>query len=176
MAKVYLGLGSNQQAHMHLYNALTALTRRFGSIETSPVYESRPVGFDGANFLNMVVAIDTALRPEDLLRVLKQIERENGRDLNAPRFTSRTLDIDILTYDRWTGEFGGVQLPRDEILKYAFVLKPFCDIAPHYMHPQTQKTLAEHWAEFELQDQSLWRTYFYWDGGLISRPPEACVS
>ncbi len=170
MSKVYLGLGSNLHAHKHLHNALTALARRFGSLEISPVYESRAVGFVGNNFLNLVVAIETDLEPQALVPFLKDIERNNGRDSNSPKFSDRTLDIDILVYDQWVGEAEGLSLPRAEILKHAFVLKPFADLAPDYIHPLSGRSLSEHWQDFPARDQPLWRTYFYWSGDLISRP------
>ncbi len=175
MSKVYLGLGSNLQAHKHLHNALAALAHRFGALEISPVYESRAVGFVGNNFLNLVVAIETDLEPQMLSPLLKEIERNNGRDSSSPRFSDRTLDIDILTYDQWSGEIHGLNLPRAEILKHAFVLKPFADLAPDYIHPVTGRSLIEHWQDFPAVDQPLWRTYFYWSGALISRPESGLV-
>lgn len=175
MNKVYLGLGSNLQAHKHLHNALVALTRRFGALEISPVYESQAVGFVGNNFLNLVVALETELEPQALLPILKEIEQNNGRDSHTPKFSDRTLDIDILSYDQWTGEAQGLDLPRAEILKHAFVLKPFADLAPDYVHPLTGRTLVEHWQDFPARDQPLWRTYFYWGGDLISRPESSLI-
>lgn len=157
MAKVYLGLGSNIDAPLHIGRALTALRCRFGTLQVSPVYESEAVGFDGDNFLNLVVAVDAQLSVGQLYEAMREIENDNGRDRHAPKFSGRTLDIDILLYDDYVGEVDGVVLPRDEIVKNAFVLKPLCDLAPDTVHPQYQKTFAQMWAEYDQNKQKLWQ-------------------
>ncbi len=162
MAQVYLGLGSNRTPHEYLQNALNALQHLFGHCACSPVYESKAVGFEGENFLNMVVAINTSMPLAELSSTLKNIENQNGRDRSAPRFSGRTLDIDILTYDQLLGEFDHVQLPRDEIFKHAFVLKPLSDLAPDLVIPGTRTTARALWQTFELGDQALWQTAFTW--------------
>ena len=78
------------------------------------------------------------------------------------KFASRTLDIDILTYGELTGEFDGVSLPRDEILKHAFVLRPLADLAPYAMHPQLGRTYAALFNEYRFPEQRLWQVPFVW--------------
>ena len=157
MADVFLGLGSNQDAPAMFNSALKALAAQFGTIEKSPVYESEAVGFDGTNFLNMVVRVQTSLSVGELLAALRAIEDDHGRDRSQPKFASRTLDIDILTYDRRVGEFDGVLLPRDEVLKNAFVLRPLADSWPTMTHPENNRSFAELWQAYDQSSQKLWR-------------------
>ena len=129
MTRVYLSIGSNIEPRQHVAVALDALADAFGDLVLSSVYESEAVGFDGDNFLNMVAGIDTDLAVLDLSRFLKQLEQTHGRSHQGPRFSARTLDVDILTVGDQVGEFAGVKLPRGEILKNAFVLQPLAEIA-----------------------------------------------
>lgn len=168
MTAVYLGLGSNKNAPFYLDRALTALEDSFGQLRISPVYESESVGFQGSNFFNLVVRIETALSVGDLLRELRAIENANDRDRSAPKFSSRTLDIDILLYGDWVGEFDGVLLPRQEILDNAFVLLPLCELEPELIHPVQQKSMAALWSQYDKAEQRLWRAEFFWRGARIS--------
>jgi 2-amino-4-hydroxy-6-hydroxymethyldihydropteridine diphosphokinase len=166
MPRVYLGLGSNIDRERHIRAALRALEEAFGLLLVSPVYESESVGFDGSNFYNLVVGIDTDLPVGELSTLLRGIEAANGRVRGGPRFAPRTLDIDILTYGNACGEIDGVQLPRDEILKNAFVLRPLADIAPNDRHPETVRTFLDHWEAYDHRRQKLWPIEFPLDSDL----------
>ncbi|MDT8450693.1 MAG: 2-amino-4-hydroxy-6-hydroxymethyldihydropteridine diphosphokinase [Wenzhouxiangellaceae bacterium] len=146
---VYLGLGSNTDARRHLRAAVEALKQRFGKVECSPLYRSEAVGFSGDDFLNACCRITTDLDPEALKAWLTDLEDRHGRRRDQPKFSDRSLDIDILLHGHRTGKFGDLNLPRGEILKYAHVLKPLTDLAPDLEHPQTRKTFARHWQEFQ---------------------------
>ena len=154
MARVYLGLGSNCDAEAHIVAGIKALQEAFEQIRISPVYCSRAVGFEGSDFLNCAAVIDTDLALGELKQWLTDLEDAHGRDRSQPKFSDRTLDIDILLYDDLIGEHDGLELPRDEILKYAHVLKPLADIAPDLTHPETGMRFSEHWERFE-GDRSL---------------------
>ena len=155
MAHVWLSLGSNIDRERMILAAVTALREQFGELVLSPVYETPAEGFVGEPFYNLIVGIDTDMPLLQLHRVLKAIEDQHGRLRDAAKFGSRTLDIDVLTYaDRVTDE-GGKQIPRDEILKYAFVLKPLVDVAADELHPALQVTYAELWEKFNGNKQSL---------------------
>ena len=167
MSRVYISIGSNIDRYRHVASALDALADWFGELSVSPVYESESVGFEGSDFLNLVVGIDAELSPGELSRRFKQLEAENGRRAGAPKFSPRTLDLDILTYDDRVGTVDGIELPRAEILKNAFVLRPLADLAPDTLHPACGKTYGELWQDYR-RDQKLWPVDFRWRGQLIS--------
>lgn len=156
MARVYLSLGSNIERHKHIRNALQALSGLYGQLALSNVYESEAVGFEGDNFYNLVVGFDTDLSVAELQTQIKQIEDDNGRLRDGPKFSARTLDIDILTYGDFTGVDSGVQLPRDEITKNAFVLLPLSEIAAEELHPELGLSYQELWLQYDKSKQKLW--------------------
>lgn len=168
MARVYISIGSSIEREKHVLCALDALHEWFGELLLSPVYESEAVGFVGESFLNLVVGVDTGLGVGELSVRFKQLEADNGRRRDVPKFSGRTLDLDILTYDDQVGQIDGVELPRGEILKNAFVLKPLADIAPEDRHPVCGKSYSELW-QFYDRDQKLWPIDFTWQGRVISR-------
>lgn len=169
MTRVYLSLGSNMAREQHILAALDALQAQFGALTISSVFESEAVGFDGGNFYNLVVGVDTGLSIAALSDILKTIEDDNGRCRKGPKFSSRTLDIDILTYGDLVGTEAGVDLPRDEITKNAFVLWPLAEIAPDTPHPTLNKTYRQLWTEYDKNRQRLWPVDFVWQGQRISR-------
>ena len=154
--RAWLSLGSNIEPERQIPAALESLRERFGDLVVSPIYESEAVGFSGDNFLNLVVGIMTSLPPRELADRLRQIEAEHGRVRGAGKFTSRTLDIDLLTFGEAVVDEEGIQLPRDEILRYAFVLRPLADVAPEECHPQSRRSYGELWANFDQGEQKLW--------------------
>ena len=162
MPRVYLSLGSNIDRERHLRAACVALRAAYGELVLSSVYESEAVGFDGDHFLNLVIGIDSSLSVGTLAAQLRAIEEANGRSRIGPKFSARTLDIDILTYGDASGIVDGVQLPRDEVLKNAFVLQPLAEVAGADRHPTTGKTYAEHWASYDKSRQQLWIIPFGW--------------
>ena len=149
MAKIYISLGSNIDRETNTRIGVDALRNRYGGLLLSSVYESEAVGFEGDSFFNMVIALET---DEDVFEVateLRSIEEANGRDRKAPKFSSRTLDLDLLLYDDLILNERGLQLPRDEILQRAFVLLPLSEIAPDLLHPQVAECYADLWYKFD---------------------------
>lgn len=167
-ARVYISIGSNIDRELHITSALDALAEWFGELIISPVYESEAVGFDGSPFYNLVVGVDTRWRVGELSRRFKQLEADNGRRRDVPKFSARTLDLDILTYDDAVGEVDGVELPRSEILKNAFVLWPLAEVAPDTLHPRCGQSYRQLWQDYR-SSQKLWPVDFTWQGRLISR-------
>lgn len=168
MALVYVSVGSNINRYQHISACLDALSDRFGELDISPVYESKSVGFKGSDFLNLVVGFHSPLSVAQLAVALRQIEHDNGRRRGGAKFSSRTLDIDILTYDDFVGEYAGVTLPRDEISKNAFVLLPLADIAPNVQHPTLATSYSQLWASYNKESQPLWPVEFLWRGNNLS--------
>ncbi|KAF0810628.1 7,8-dihydro-6-hydroxymethylpterin-pyrophosphokinase [Alcanivorax sp. S71-1-4] len=160
--RVYLSLGSNIDREHNIRAGLDALAAQFGDVHLSPVYESEAVGFDGEPFLNLVARIDTGLPLGELAGLLRDIEAAHGRVRGDKKFASRTLDIDVLTYGDLTGLVDGVELPRDEILKHAFVLRPLADLAPQARHPVLGETYAALLARLDMSAQKLWQVPFRW--------------
>jgi 2-amino-4-hydroxy-6-hydroxymethyldihydropteridine diphosphokinase len=155
MARAYLSLGSNLEPLRYLRAALDELRARFGVLTVSPAYRSRSVGFDGADFVNLAVGLDTDLSPDALNAWLHALEDRHGRRRDVPRYSDRTLDVDIVLYDDLVlqGE-GHLELPRKE-LRHAFVLRPIADIAPQLKHPVTGETMAALWSAFPADSEPL---------------------
>lgn len=155
MPRVYLSLGSNMQREIHIRRALQGLENHFGSLIVSPVYECPAVGFAGDDFYNLVVGFDSDRSVAQIAALLRQLEDDNGRVRGADKFAPRTLDIDLLTYGDCTGVVDGIDLPRDEILKYAFVLKPLADVAGEEKHPLTGNSYLSHWQQLAAGQNDL---------------------
>jgi len=169
VALIYLSLGSNVEAQRNIEAALDALADTFGELIISSVYESEAVGFEGDSFYNLVVGIHSAQAVGELSKILKAIEDLQGRDRTAPKFGARSLDIDILTVDDRVGVIDGVAIPRDEVLKNAFVLQPLAEIAPTTVHPQMGISFLQLWQDFDKNKQKLWPIEFIWRGENITR-------
>ena len=162
LASVYVSLGSNIQPAKHIRIAVRELHKHFGELSISRVFESEAVGFDGENFYNLVVGFNSELPVADIDHIIHNIEDEYGRDRSQPRFSARTLDIDLLLYDEAIIDAGRLQLPRDEITKNAFVLWPLAEIAPQLKHPVIKQTFNAMWEAFDKTDQALWPIAFDW--------------
>ncbi len=156
MARITVSIGSNIDRDNAIRAGVRELARRYGPLTLSSVYESEAVGFDGDNFYNLVAAFDCTLPVGELAAELRAIEEAHGRVRGDERFSPRTLDIDLLTYDALTGEHDGVQLPRDEITRNAFVLWPLAEICPEERHPLSGERYADLWAAFDKASQPLW--------------------
>ncbi|UCB56096.1 MAG: 2-amino-4-hydroxy-6-hydroxymethyldihydropteridine diphosphokinase [Thiotrichales bacterium] len=163
MVRIYISLGSNIDRESNTRAGIDALRERFGELVLSSVYESEAVGFEGDAFYNMVIACDVGEDVHTTNRVLAEIEDAHGRDRSGPRFSSRTLDLDLLLYDDLVLDENGLRLPREEILKNAFVLWPLAEIAPELVHPLAGKTYGELWAAFDKSKENLAPIEFAFD-------------
>ena len=169
MPKVFLGIGSNVQRHQHICCALDMLTESLGKLSISSVYESAAVGFNGDDFYNLVVGVETPLPLNQLIQLIKQVEDQNGRDRSGPKFSARTLDIDVLTYGDCVGVYEGVLLPRKEVVEQAHVLLPLTEIAADQVLPGSGKRCIDLWRDYDKARQALWKVDFVWRDQLISQ-------
>jgi 2-amino-4-hydroxy-6-hydroxymethyldihydropteridine diphosphokinase len=144
MSIVYLALGTNLGDRLqNLQAALDAFPPSIVQRLSSHIYETPPWGYaDQPAFLNMVVKCETGLGPESLLKRLKQIEVEGGREPNF-RYGPRQIDIDILFYDDLVLESETLTIPHPRLQERAFVLVPLAEIAPMYQHPVLHKSIEE---------------------------------
>ncbi|HEY5716558.1 MAG TPA: 2-amino-4-hydroxy-6-hydroxymethyldihydropteridine diphosphokinase [Psychromonas sp.] len=154
MAQVFVGVGSSINKTENIRSGIASLRAAFGELALSPIYESEAVGFSGVNFYNLVVELHTQLGIDELIKKLKSIEVEHGRPENAAKFAPRTLDLDLLLYGQQIDP--QIDVPRAEILKNAFVLKPLADLAPTLTHPISGETYQTLWHNYPHEKQKLW--------------------
>jgi len=148
VSTVFLGIGSNVRVERNVSSGVAALRAEFGDVDLSTVYRSAAVGFTGDDFINLAARIRTDMQPLELKEYLNRLEDRHGRRRDLPKFSNRTLDVDILLYDDLYLHCPSLIIPRPEISQYAHVLKPLTDLAPGLVHPVTRTTLAELWAGF----------------------------
>jgi 2-amino-4-hydroxy-6-hydroxymethyldihydropteridine diphosphokinase len=140
--QVYLSIGSNLgNRYLNLQKAVLALAKKVGAIlQTSSIYENGAVGFDGEDFLNACLLLETTLSPTEVLAKLKQIESNFGRKKDSNKgYASRSIDLDILYFDDLILNGAGLSIPHPRMIERNFVLKPLADIAPQFYHPIYKK-------------------------------------
>lgn len=122
--KYFLSIGSNIEATKNIDSAIKELDLIFSNINKSSTYQTKAVGFEGDDFLNLVVSGDSSLNFDELNLKLKKIEDMTGRNRNAPKFSARTLDIDIVLQV----DDDEIIFESDEIKKYDFVSNPLKEL------------------------------------------------
>ena len=149
VAEVFVSVGSNVEPEHNLRWGLEQMRQRFGGLRVSPVYRNTPVGFDGDDFYNLVVAFDTAESPQAVSAALDAMESNCGRTRHGTPFGPRTLDLDLLLHGDSTLDEPGLVLPRPDLLRYAFMLGPLAALAGDRRHPVTGESFAQLWARFD---------------------------
>ena len=133
MPEVFIGAGSNADPGRRLRLALAELERRFGTLRRSRVYRSAAVGAQAADYLNLVVALETALSADAVKNELRAIEALAGRAANRVDRSVCELDLDLLLYGRRVD--AARRLPRPGLFTLPFVLVPLAELAPELAHP-----------------------------------------
>jgi 2-amino-4-hydroxy-6-hydroxymethyldihydropteridine diphosphokinase len=155
----YLGLGSNVgDRREHLQAAVSALRARgVDALASSSTYDTDPVGeiLDQAAFLNACLRVETALAPEALLDVCKDVERERGRDLDAPRHSPRPLDVDLLLLGDAEYRSERLVLPHPQVLERRFVLVPLVELDAGLATPAGVR-LVDRLAELPVDEGVRW--------------------
>jgi 2-amino-4-hydroxy-6-hydroxymethyldihydropteridine diphosphokinase len=144
---LHLNIGSNQDKRKNIRLALASLESSFTKITTSSLYESPSEGFSGSNFYNIGVNVETDKTINDVVNILHDIENSLGRDRNLPKFSSRIIDLDLVLYDDDIND--KLNIPRRDILKYAFVLAPLAELNPNDIHPQERISYLALWKVFQ---------------------------
>jgi 2-amino-4-hydroxy-6-hydroxymethyldihydropteridine diphosphokinase len=144
MAYAYVGFGSNIDDRLnYIAQALRLLSEAddVSLIQISSLYETEPVGYEEQGwFLNGVVAVETDLPVQQLLALLKEIEKGVGRQHRA-RWGPREVDLDLLIYDQCCINTPDLTVPHPEMHRRSFVLVPFAEIAPDVLHPIFQQNI-----------------------------------
>ncbi len=157
MPQVWLSIGSNIDRERNIRGAVKSLQDAFGKLVLSSVYESKAIGFDGDPFYNLVAGLGTALSASSLNNRFREIEERHGRIRGGEKFASRTLDIDLLLYGDAIINEGEIEIPRDEIMQYAFVLLPLAEVAGQMRHPVSGCTYQKLWDAFDQGQQEIWQ-------------------
>ena len=155
MAEVYVSVGSNVEPERQVRSCLRALRERFGPLQISTIYRNKAVGFTGADFLNLVVQFDTDEDVRQVVSRLHELEEVHGRHRDGPKFSDRSLDLDLLLYDDLVLAEPGLRLPREEITRYAFVLRPLTELAGERRHPVLGRTFSELWQAMAVHAEPL---------------------
>ncbi|WGK65518.1 2-amino-4-hydroxy-6-hydroxymethyldihydropteridine diphosphokinase [Croceiramulus getboli] len=146
--QLVLSLGSNQgNSFEHLQEAVQQLFEQVGAIQKiSSVYKSKALGFEGADFLNCVVLMQTNCTAKQALHWCLKIEQDMGRirsEDSVEGYQDRIIDLDVLFYDELLLDEEDLQLPHPRMQQRRFVLQPLCDIAPDLQHPGLQRKVSQ---------------------------------
>ena len=166
MTDVYVAAGSNVEPEKYLARALRELAAAYGPLTLSPAYRNQAVGFSGDDFINLVVGFRTQDEVADVRQQLQRVEAACDRPPDAPKWAPRTMDLDILLFGDLVSDAPGLKIPRPDLLKRPYMLKPMADIAPDVRHPTLGKTMSELWAAFEGDEHSMVEVFL--DSGATS--------
>jgi 2-amino-4-hydroxy-6-hydroxymethyldihydropteridine diphosphokinase len=147
--RVFVAAGSNLEPEKHLARACADIRHSWPDAVFSRAYRNVAVGFSGPDFINLVVGFSAAQPLESVIARLRAIETQCGRPRYAPKWASRTMDLDVLLYGDRVEKTSDYTLPRPDLLKRPYMLGPMAEIAPEVVHPTAGMTIAELWAAFE---------------------------
>jgi 2-amino-4-hydroxy-6-hydroxymethyldihydropteridine diphosphokinase len=149
MPDAWVAAGSNVRPRENLRRALVVLGAEFPGLRASRAFSNAAVGFQGDDFVNLVMRFSADLPLPALLERLKAVERECGREPGGPKWGPRTLDLDLLLYGDQLGRFPGALLPHPDLTTRAWVLGPLAELAPDLVHPVLGERFSELWRRFD---------------------------
>ncbi|NND81314.1 MAG: 2-amino-4-hydroxy-6-hydroxymethyldihydropteridine diphosphokinase [Gammaproteobacteria bacterium] len=156
--QIFLGIGSNIEPQRHVAKVVQQIRDDYPRAEFSSLYQSPAVGFEGDDFLNLVVRISDHCALEHIFSYADRLEQAAGRMRVARgNFDARSLDVDLLLFGDLHGHYAGHDLPDPDILCFAHVLAPLAELAPQRQHPVLGTTLGELWAGFAQDNVQLTR-------------------
>ena len=157
MSLIHLNIGSNQNRRSNIRLAVESLELHFSDIVLSSLFESPSEGFKGNDFYNVGVNITTLKTSNEVVDILRDIENSLGRDRSLPKFSSRMIDLDLVLYGGIIDD--SLNVPRKDILKYAFVLAPLAELNPEAIHPLEGTSYQNLWKIFQSKQDYNLRQY-----------------
>ena len=149
MPEVFVAAGSNVEPVVNLRRALAMLRAAYPGLRTSRAWRNAAVGFEGDDFINLVVGFETGEPLPGVIERLHEIEAACGRARDAPRWAPRSMDLDVLLYGNRVSRQPGLTLPRPDLVRRAYMLGPIAELAPGLHHPTLGVTMRELWERFD---------------------------
>jgi 2-amino-4-hydroxy-6-hydroxymethyldihydropteridine diphosphokinase len=162
VTQVLVAAGSNVEPLANLRRALDSIARHYPTLRRSTVYRNRAVGFEGEDFINLVVGFETDDDVRTVIEHLHEAETLCGRARHAPKWVPRSMDLDILLFGDRVCDEPGLVLPRPDLVRRAYMLGPAAEIAPDTVHPTLGVTLAELWRNFAQDEHPMVAVELEW--------------
>jgi len=147
--RVFVAAGSNVEPEKNLARACAEIAHTWPDAHFSRAYRNVAVGFEGPDFINLVIGFSAAQPLHSVIEKLRGIETNCGRPRYAPKWASRTMDLDVLLFGDLVEKTTDYTLPRPDLLKRPYMLGPLAEIAADVVHPTERRTIGELWAAFD---------------------------
>ena len=153
--RVFVAAGSNVEPEKNLARACAEIKHSWHDVVFSKAYRNVAVGFDGPDFINLVLGFTTPQPLDAVIARLRAIETQCGRPRYAPKWASRTMDLDVLLFGDTVEKTTDYTLPRPDLLKRPYMLGPLAEIAPDVVHPTARRTIGQLWKEFDSDGHAM---------------------